>query len=92
MGILTWIIFGAIAGWIASMITGNNGRQGWLGNIIVGIVGASVGGWVVSLLLPGEYGVSEFSINGLAIATVGAIVVLIIYNLLTKPKATPPIA
>jgi uncharacterized membrane protein YeaQ/YmgE (transglycosylase-associated protein family) len=40
-GIISWIVFGALAGWVASMIAGDNARQGWLGNIIVGIIGAS---------------------------------------------------
>ena len=39
MSIILWIIFGALAGWIASMIMGNNAQQGWLGNIVVGVIG-----------------------------------------------------
>jgi uncharacterized membrane protein YeaQ/YmgE (transglycosylase-associated protein family) len=42
MGIVSWLIFGALAGWVASLIFGNNERQGWIGNIIVGIVGALI--------------------------------------------------
>jgi uncharacterized membrane protein YeaQ/YmgE (transglycosylase-associated protein family) len=51
MGILSWIIFGALAGWVASMITGRNERQGCLMNIIVGIIGASVVGAVILLAI-----------------------------------------
>ena len=47
MGILLWIIFGAIAGWIASMIMGTDAEQGTILNIIVGIVGAVLGGWLM---------------------------------------------
>ena len=50
MGILTWIIFGAIAGWLASIIAGRNERQGCLTNIVVGIVGAIIGGWLMSFI------------------------------------------
>ncbi len=47
---LSWIIFGALAGWIASILTGNNSRMGCFSNIIVGIVGAFLGGWIYSLI------------------------------------------
>lgn len=50
MGILLWIIFGAIAGWIASMIMGTNARQGLVGDILLGIVGAVIGGFLMNLL------------------------------------------
>jgi uncharacterized membrane protein YeaQ/YmgE (transglycosylase-associated protein family) len=86
MGIILWIIFGALAGWIASMIMGNDAKQGWLGNIVVGIVGAVVGGWLLSILLPGQVGVSGFNISSLLVAILGAVVVLFIYNWFTRSK------
>ena len=49
MGILSWIIVGGLAGWIASIIMGRNERQGCLMNIVVGVVGAAIGGFIVSL-------------------------------------------
>lgn len=87
MNIILWIIFGALAGWIASMIMGNNAKQGWLGNIIVGVVGAFVGGWVLSLILPGDVDITGFNLTSLIVAIVGAVIVLFIYNMITKPKA-----
>lgn len=74
MNILLWIIFGALAGWIASMIAGTNARQGAIGNIVVGILGAFVGGFIMSLF--GENGVNGFSIYSLLVAIGGAVVVL----------------
>jgi uncharacterized membrane protein YeaQ/YmgE (transglycosylase-associated protein family) len=74
MGIITWLIFGAIAGWIASMIFGNNNRQGWIGNIIVGIVGAIIGGFIGNLIF--DHGVSGFNISSFIIAVVGALILL----------------
>lgn len=74
MNILLWIIFGALAGWIASMIAGTNAEQGAIGNILVGIVGAFVGGFIMSLF--GESGVTGFSLYSLAVAIGGAVVVL----------------
>lgn len=50
MGIITWIIVGAIAGWIASMIMGKNEEMGAIANIVVGIIGAIIGGFVLGLL------------------------------------------
>lgn len=50
MGIIAWIIVGALAGWIASMIMGNEESQGAIGNIIVGIVGGLVGGFIMNAL------------------------------------------
>lgn len=79
MGILLWIIFGALAGWIASMIVGTDGSQGAIGNIIAGIIGAMVGGWLMNKF--GEPGVTGFNIRSLLVAIVGAVIVLIIFNL-----------
>jgi uncharacterized membrane protein YeaQ/YmgE (transglycosylase-associated protein family) len=50
LGIISWIIFGALAGWVASLIAGTNREQSWLENIIVGIIGAFLGGFLFSLL------------------------------------------
>lgn len=79
MGILTWIILGGIAGWIASLIMGTSDQQGILMNIVVGIVGAIVGGFVVGFF--GGRGVVDFSIGGLLTATLGAIILLSIVRL-----------
>jgi len=74
MGIVLWIIFGALAGWIASMIVGTNEEQGVIGNIVVGVAGALVGGFLVTLL--GGSGVNGFNFYSLVVAVIGAIVLL----------------
>lgn len=76
MGIIAWIIFGALAGWIASMIAGTNAQQGMLGNIVVGIVGAFLGGLLFSLF--GGTGVTGFNLGSFVVAIVGAVVLLMI--------------
>lgn len=76
MGIITWIIFGGLAGWIASMLTGTNGQQGVLGNIIVGIIGAVIGGFLFELL--GGEGVTGFNLWSLLVAIAGAALLLLI--------------
>lgn len=82
MGILTWIIFGLIAGAIAKLIMPGNQNMGWLLTIILGIVGAFVGGWIGSMLGWGT--VEEFDLKGILLAVVGALVVLWIYGLATR--------
>ena len=82
MGILLWILFGAIAGWIASMLTGNNARMGLIANIVVGLIGAVIGGWVASLLGIGTLLVFDF--RSLLIAIGGAVILLAIINLFSR--------
>ena len=76
MGILAWIVLGGIAGWIASMIAGNNAQQGLLGNIITGIIGAFIGGLLINLL--GGEGVTGFNLWSLLVAVMGATLLLFI--------------
>jgi uncharacterized membrane protein YeaQ/YmgE (transglycosylase-associated protein family) len=72
--IVTWIIVGALAGWIASMITGTDAEQGWAGNIVVGIIGAVIGGLILRLF--GYTPTSGFSLGGLLTAILGATILL----------------
>ena len=74
MNILLWIILGAIAGWVASLIVKSN--QGILLDIVVGIVGAFVGGFLFNLF--GAAGVTGFNIYSILVAIVGAVVLLFI--------------
>lgn len=71
MGILAWIILGGVAGWLASLIMKTDASQGVLLNIVVGIVGAFVGGFAFSLL--GGEGVTGFNLYSLLVAFVGAV-------------------
>jgi len=82
MGIITWIIFGLIAGAIAKLIMPGNQGMGWLMTIILGIVGAFVGGWVGSLIGWGT--VNDFDFKSMLLAVVGALLVLWIYGMVTK--------
>jgi len=76
MGIIIWIVFGALVGWIASMIMKTDAQQGAILNIIVGIVGAVVGGWIMSTL--GKSGVTGFNFYSFLVALLGAIVLIAI--------------
>lgn len=76
MSILAWIILGGLAGWIASMFAGNNAEQGIIGNIIVGILGAFIGGFLFNVL--GGDGVTGFNLWSLIVAVIGATLLLFI--------------
>ena len=84
MGIISWIIFGAIAGWIASMIAGTNQSQGWLENIIVGIVGALIGGFLFGLLTGRSVDFGIFDIGSFVVAVIGALVLLFVLRLFRR--------
>jgi uncharacterized membrane protein YeaQ/YmgE (transglycosylase-associated protein family) len=78
MNIIAWIIFGAIAGWIASILMGTNEEQGAVGNIIVGIVGAFIGGFLMNVF--GQE-VAGFNLGSLLVAIIGAVILLFIMRL-----------
>ncbi len=80
MNILLWIILGAIAGWIASLIVKSN--QGILLDIVVGIVGAFIGGFIFQTF--GASGVTGFNIYSILVAIVGAVVLLLIVKAVTS--------
>ncbi|RPF47734.1 putative membrane protein YeaQ/YmgE (transglycosylase-associated protein family) [Hydrogenoanaerobacterium saccharovorans] len=84
MGIIAWVAFGALAGWIASLITGNDKKMGAGMNILVGIVGGFIGGLVMNLI--GGYGITGFNIWSLLVATGGAVVLLLIVNAIRRIK------
>lgn len=79
MGIISWIIFGAIAGWIASKIMKKDEEMGGCANIVVGIVGSFLGG-IISTNLLGMGKVTGFNIQSFFIAILGSVVLLAIFN------------
>ncbi|KGM55045.1 transglycosylase [Lysobacter arseniciresistens ZS79] len=87
MGIIIWLIVGGIIGWIASMIMKTDAQQGIFLNIIVGIIGAFLGGWIGSMLgLGGDINDGDFSLSGLLLSLVGAIILLAIVNLFRRGR------
>jgi uncharacterized membrane protein YeaQ/YmgE (transglycosylase-associated protein family) len=80
MGLVLWIIFGALAGWLASLIMGTNERQGCLLNIVVGVIGAFIGGLLMELLTGADIDFG-FNLASLIVAVIGAIVLLAIVGL-----------
>jgi uncharacterized membrane protein YeaQ/YmgE (transglycosylase-associated protein family) len=86
MSIVAWIVLGLIAGFIASKLVNKSG-EGVVLDIVLGVVGAVVGGWLFSLL--GMGGVSGLNIYSLVVAVIGAVVLLIAYHAITgrRPRA-----
>ena len=82
MGILAWLVFGGLAGWVASIIMKRNKSMGILANIVVGIVGAFVGGFVMDLI--GQESVMTFNLKSFLVAVVGSVILLAIINLIKK--------
>lgn len=80
MGLLTWIIFGALVGWIASKIMNTDARQGAIMNIIVGIVGALIGGFLMNFF--GGAGVTGFNVYSFLVALLGSVVLLWLYKVI----------
>jgi uncharacterized membrane protein YeaQ/YmgE (transglycosylase-associated protein family) len=83
VGIIAWLIFGALAGWVASLIAGTSERQGCLLNIVVGIVGAFIGGFIMSLLREGRPWEFSFDVPSFIVAVIGAVILLGLARLIT---------
>jgi uncharacterized membrane protein YeaQ/YmgE (transglycosylase-associated protein family) len=79
MSIIGWLVLGLIAGFIASKIVNNNG-EGVILDIVLGIVGAVVGGWLFAQF--GAAGVTGFNLYSMVVAVVGAVVLLLLYHAL----------
>lgn len=85
LGCCSWIVLGGFCGWLASIITGRNNRQGCLMNIIVGIVGAFVGGAVVALLTDGTFTIG-WSLPSFVVSFLGAVALLAIVNFFSRRR------
>jgi uncharacterized membrane protein YeaQ/YmgE (transglycosylase-associated protein family) len=86
MSLILWLIVGGIVGWLASLVMRTDGQQGILLNIVVGIVGAFIGGWLISPLV-GVGTINEgFSIGSVVVSLIGAIILLAIVNLFRRGR------
>lgn len=85
MTFLAWIIIGGILGWLASLVMKTDAQQGIFLNIVVGIVGALLGGWLLSPLLgTGTINQDDFSLSSLVVSFLGAVILLAIVNLFRR--------
>lgn len=87
MNLIIWLVIGGVVGWLASIIMKRDGQQGILMNIVVGIVGALLAGWLISPLVGVGTINSGLSIGTFLVSLVGAVVLLAIVNLFTRGRA-----
>jgi len=81
MSIIAWVVLGLIAGFIGSKLVNKRG-EGLFLDIILGVVGAVVGGWVFSLF--GAHGVSGLNLHSLIVAVIGAVLILVVYHAIRR--------
>lgn len=82
MGIILWIVFGALVGWIASLVMNTDAEQGAVLNIVVGVVGAVIGGWLMNSF--GESGVGDFNLYSFLVALLGACVFIALLKIFRR--------
>lgn len=84
MGLLVWLIVGGLAGWVASMVMKTDRDMGLVANIIVGIIGAFIGGWAVSLFGGGADVMTGFNLSSFLTAVLGAVILLAILKMIRR--------
>jgi uncharacterized membrane protein YeaQ/YmgE (transglycosylase-associated protein family) len=85
MNFIIWIVVGGLLGWVASMIMRTDAQQGMFLNVVVGIIGALLGGWLLAPLFgTGTINQNDFSISSLLVSLLGAVVLLAIVNLFRR--------
>ncbi|MDB5794860.1 MAG: GlsB/YeaQ/YmgE family stress response rane protein [Noviherbaspirillum sp.] len=85
MNFIIWIVVGGILGWLASLVMRTDAQQGMLLNVVVGIIGALLGGWLLAPLFgTGTINQNDFSISSLLVSFLGAVVLLAIVNLVRR--------
>lgn len=88
MNLIIWLVVGGIIGWLASLIMKTDAQQGLILNIVVGIVGAFLGGWLLSPMVgAGTVNQGDFSLTGLLVSLAGAVLLLVLVNLLRRVAA-----
>ena len=87
MGFLIWLIIGGVVGWLASLVMRTDGQQGILLNVVVGIVGAFLGGWLISPLVGVGTINDGISIGSVVVSLIGAVILLAIVNLFRRGSA-----
>ncbi len=84
MGIIVWLVMGGLVGWIASMIMGTDGQQGIILNIVVGIVGAMIGGWLIGPMLGAGSINDGLTVMSFVVSLIGAVLLLAVVSLFRR--------
>jgi uncharacterized membrane protein YeaQ/YmgE (transglycosylase-associated protein family) len=87
MNLVIWLVVGGLLGWLASKLMSADAQQGWVLNVVVGIVGAVLGGWFLTPVLgAGTINQGDFSFAGLLVSLLGAVVLLAIVNVFRRGR------
>jgi uncharacterized membrane protein YeaQ/YmgE (transglycosylase-associated protein family) len=87
MGFILWLVIGGVIGWLASLVMRTDGSQGIILNVVVGIVGALLGGWLIGPMVgAGTINSGDISLAGLFVSFLGAVILLAIVNLITRRR------
>lgn len=85
VNLIVWLVLGGVVGWIASMIMRTDAQQGLFLNVIVGIIGAALAGWLLSPMFGvGSINQGDFSLGGLVVSLLGSVILLAIVNLVRR--------
>ncbi|MBC7414552.1 MAG: GlsB/YeaQ/YmgE family stress response membrane protein [Herminiimonas sp.] len=85
MNFIIWIVIGGILGWLASLVMKTDAQQGMILNVVVGVLGALLGGWLLAPLFgTGTINQNDFSLGSLLVSFLGAVVLLAVVNLLRR--------
>lgn len=88
MGIISWLVVGAIAGYLAGFLVKGDEGYGVIGHIVLGIVGALVGGFLAGLLTGGKDFTTGINVSTIVVAAIGAVIVVIGYNMIRGQTRT----
>ena len=87
MNLIIWLIVGGLVGWVASMLMRTDAQQGILLNVVVGIVGAFIGGFLLAPMFgTGTINSNDFSVSGLVVSLLGSVILLAIVNLFRRGR------
>jgi uncharacterized membrane protein YeaQ/YmgE (transglycosylase-associated protein family) len=90
INIIVWLVVGGVIGWLASIVMKTDAQQGVALNVVVGIVGAAIGGWVLAPLFgTGTINQDNLSVASLVVSLLGAVILLAIVNLVRRGTARP---
>jgi uncharacterized membrane protein YeaQ/YmgE (transglycosylase-associated protein family) len=88
MSFIIWLVIGGLVGWLASVVMKTDAQQGIVLNIVVGIIGALLGGWLLAPLFgTGTINQGDFSLSGLLVSFLGAVILLAVVNLIRRGSA-----
>jgi uncharacterized membrane protein YeaQ/YmgE (transglycosylase-associated protein family) len=89
VNIVIWLVVGGVLGWLASLVMKTDGQQGIFLNVVVGIIGALIAGFIIAPMFgTGTINTSDFSLSGLLVSFLGALALLAVVNLFRRGRAT----